>query len=159
MSKNQPGVEPAIEGKSKQATVTNWGVFDQSQLVPTEIVCQDYRPVHVSDNSCHTRLKLEAENVLRHMSPEHISGGGFRFTLRRSDGKTWQGWKDLQDAGVEIHDFRCEVCDEQIPINGRRILKHLQPHAGKIRKIRPGGEFNLTLRVGEAPEPGDNEEF
>jgi hypothetical protein len=79
--------------------------------------------------------------MLAHV-PEH--GGGFKLTLKESE-KEWPGWARLAETGVELQDFRCDVCDETIPLSTQRILSHMKAHSGKTRRVRPGGEFLLTL--------------
>lgn len=138
-----------------QKTVTNWIAFEIARLMPKEILCQGYKPTHQVDLSCHTRLPLDAAVLGKHIKAEH--GGGFLFTLRKAD-KTWPGWRKFSALGLEAHDFRCAVCDAVVPFHPGHILKHMKPHTGKIKRITPGGGFNITLGFG-LPDLPDVEAF
>jgi len=141
-----PTTDDAIVSETTPKTITNWKVFNQAMVVPTQIVCQDYWPAQTADTSCHTKLRLLAPNIARHMDPAHESGGGFQFVLRQTDGKPWSGWTDLEALGAEIHDFRCDICNAEIQLTPRAILRHMRPHNGKTRKIVDTKTFNMTLR-------------
>src|SRR5690242_19780677 len=118
---------PAPAGEQDKA----WDLFTRARFVPVDITCSAYKPVHLSDPSCHTRLPIRSENVVTHILHEH--SGGFVMKFRKGEGRTWPGWKELRDAGVHIQDFRCNVCDHQLPINERAIDTHMKPHRGKYR--------------------------
>jgi hypothetical protein len=122
-------------------SLTNWLAFVKAKLYPKEIICLGYHPVHPRDMSCHTRLPRSVDTMLAHI-PEHL--GGFKITLKESD-KEWPGWAKLAESGVELQDFRCDVCDEIIPLSTQRILSHMKAHSGKTRRVRSGGEYLLTL--------------
>jgi hypothetical protein len=157
MPKPQPVSDaPAIEPSNKPSCVTNWEAFNLAQVIPTTITCQDYQEYHAVDQSCHSRLKLDADAVIRHMDPDHSPGAGFQFILRRSDSKTWPGWDKLKDAGVEIHHIQCTVCHKDIALNPRTILKHMQSHSGRFRKSEDLKSFDMVLRT-SPPEPGDED--
>lgn len=147
-------VDEKVE-KVESGSITDWEILEKAQLVPIRVECQDYRPIHPSDTSCHSNLLLKGEAIKRHMDPEHGAGGGFKFHLRQREGAKNPIWKELKAEKVELHDFRCDVCDEILPLVGRRILKHLQPHSGKSRSVRAGGAFWMTLKM-DLP---DREEF
>ena len=158
MSKPQPALAEstaAIE-PTQPKTVTNWTAFIKANVSPTTIYCQDYKPAQRVDTSCHSRIQLKAPAIIRHMAPEHDTGGGFQFVLKH-DSKEWPGWSELADAGVEIHDIRCENCDHTIPLNPRNILQHLKPHSGKTRGVRDIKTLNLTLRF-SVPDSDDDSE-
>lgn len=127
----------------KSKTFTNWRAFGDAHLAPETLFCQAYKPIHLSDMSCHTKLLFKAETLKRHIEAEH--GAGFQFLVRNTDGKVSPFWADMENLGLEAHDFRCDVCDQELRFNPTTILRHLRPHAGKTRKSRPGGMFNLTL--------------
>jgi len=135
-------------------TVTKWEVFNKAGLVPTEIWCQGYLPIHRSDSSCHTRLRLLADSIETHS--EH--GGGFRFDLKRLENKVWPGWKGLQAKGLECHDFRCDVCDKVVPMHPLHIMNHMRPHLSKNRRTQVGGVFYLTIGPG-TPTPTEDSAF
>lgn len=146
-----------VESKPESKCLTKWEAFADAGLAPQTIICQDYFPAQLADTSCHTRLLLRPESVVGHMNPEHGSGGGFSFHLRRSE-KRSPFWEGLKALGVELHDFRCDVCDAELPLVPRKILKHMDSHSGKMRIARQGGTFLMTLRFDE-PEGRDDDEF
>lgn len=132
--------------------MTDWEAFEKAGLVPEEIVCEGYKPTHAADISCHSKLVPTLENIKNHLAGDH--GGGFVFKLRKTDGKAWPGWKALRDEGLELHDFRCDVCDaRELRVNPRFLIAHMRPHAGKVRRPMPGGRFLMTL--GSDPLPSD----
>lgn len=135
---------------------TRWEAFEEMGLVPTQITCQDYHPAQRVDTSCHSHCLLNVKSVMGHMAPEHEAGGGFAITLAKGV-KGAQIWKDLKSEGVELHDFRCDVCDQEVPLVGRRIMKHFEPHSGKVRAPRPGGVFLATLKF-SPPDEVDGDE-
>jgi hypothetical protein len=117
---------------AKRKTITNWRVFEQGGLVPVRFRCEGYLGSHPNDMSCHTNLGISAENVLRHMNPDH-GGGWFRVQFRLSDGKVSPIWRELEEAGVEIQEFYCPHCRQLVAMNPRTIIKHIQPHQGATR--------------------------
>lgn len=124
-------------------TLTNWNVFVKAQLVPKRMVCEGYGPQHRFDQGCHSNLLLTAEAVERHLDADH--GGGYRIFLRKGD-IPWKGWLEFQDKGLEIHDFRCEICDAEVPLTPQHIFKHMESHTGKMKRPRQGGEYLITIR-------------
>ena len=136
---------PKVDTKFQKVnrTLTNWGVFVKAQLVPKRVVCEGYLPTHRYDSGCHSNLLLTAEAVERHLDADH--GGGYRLFLRKGD-IPWKGWLEFQDKGLEIHDFRCEICDAELPMSAGHILKHFESHTGKMKRSKPGGEFLMTIR-------------
>jgi hypothetical protein len=134
---------------------TPWENLLEGNIIPIRVTCQDYQPMHRADMSCHTNLPIKIENVLPHLSAEHGSGGGFLFQLRHRPGQKSDLWSGLAEAGVECHDFRCDVCDEQLPLVPRRIVRHVAAHAGKFRSARAGGGFWATLRFDPPETEGD----
>jgi hypothetical protein len=146
--------EGTVEVESNSGTP--WENFDEGAIVPIRVTCQDYQPVHRVDMSCHTNLPIKVESITNHMNPEHGSGGGFLFQLRHRPGQKSELWKALAEAGVECHDFRCDVCDEQLPLNPRRVIRHIAAHAGKFRSARAGGGFWATLKF-DSPESDEDQ--
>lgn len=138
-------------------TITNWKGLYETKLHPTFIKCQGYPPMQplTGDNAgCHTVMNLKPEQLVAHLDGEH--GGGFFISFRHGmqndpigarDIKYayWDGWLKLQELGVEVRDFRCDLCNEQIQVNSRSILRHLKPHAGKSSRVKPGGDFLMTI--------------
>jgi hypothetical protein len=126
-------------------TLTKWNALAEARLAPTEIVCMGYRPYHLFDASCHTRLMLNPAQIKAHIEGGH--GGGFKLHFRKAD-KPWPGWKQFEELGLESMDFRCDICDAQVPFHPTHILKHMRPHNGKTRRVLPGGDYLMTLNVG-----------
>lgn len=160
-----PKAEPAPVSATPNSTYTNWDAFAKIGLVPVALECHAYKPVHLSDFSCHTRLKFDSETLKRHMVGEH--GGAYLFALRSSDGKISPLWKDLAASGLEAQDFRCEVCDAVLRFHPSSIAQHNKPHRGKTRMAyrqlsdtyaKATGFFSMTLGA-QRPEVEDSEEF
>lgn len=141
----EPKATPVAE-TPKPKTFTNWKAFEQAKLVPATIKCEAYRPVFQHDASCHSNLLFTVETLQRHIDGDH--GGGFRFFLKQTDGKPSPLWKALEEAGLEAHDFRCEICDKQLRFHPSSIIPHLKAHGGKTRRVLPGGVFNMVLSKG-----------
>ena len=146
------GTEVEIESNSG----TPWENLANGGIVPIRVMCQDYQPIHRADMSCHTNLQIKAPALTSHMTEEHGAGGGFYFQLRHRPGQKSDLWGELAEAGVEMHDFRCDVCDEQLPLTPRRVVRHIAAHAGKMRSARAGGGFWMTLRF-DPPDGGDGD--
>jgi len=135
-----PDIAPVRVSDSPKS-LTNWLAFLKARLYPKEILCLGYAPIHRRDMSCHTRIPRDVNTMLAHI-PEH--GGGFKLTLKESE-KEWPGWAALAESGVELQDFRCDICDDIVPLSSQRILAHTKAHSGKTRKVRTGGEFLITI--------------
>lgn len=141
------------EEESGPRTDTKWENFNRAGLVPLEVWCQAYKPIHPMDPSCHTRMNMDAEQWVKHLDAGH--GGGFLLEVGKSE-KKWGGWKKLVELGVECVDFRCDVCDKVLPIHTQFILNHMRNHNGKSRRIQRGGKFWLTIGRGR-PMPTEEE--
>lgn len=140
---------------STRKTVTNWRAFYEAKVKPTYIKCDGYFPLHPFNSGCHTTLQLKPEQLAAHLDGDH--GGGFFFSFREGyqndqigasrvvTDRAWDGWLEFEKLGLELRDIRCDVCDEEIKVNSRSILRHLKPHVGKSSRMRPGGDFWLTL--------------
>lgn len=151
----------------ERKTYTNWKALGESGLKPTYIRCDGYRPVHIYNNGCHTALSLDPEKLAKHLDGDH--GGGYFISFREGiqtdpigasqvrTGRHWDGWEKFEELGLEIRDFRCEICDAEIKINSRSILKHIRPHSGKYSRARPGGDFWLTITRNLEPDPDEDE--
>jgi len=155
----ETGLKLPKEVKEKEPTASGkWGVFEKAKLLPTEILCQAYKPYHAHDESCHTRVLLAGDQIVRHVQAEH--GGGFKIKFKRTEGKAWPGWKALAESGLEIHDFRCEVCDNVVPLTVQNILNHLKPHKGKFRNAGAlAGTLNFTFRFEAPVEAEETDEY
>lgn len=144
-----------IGGPETPKCLTKWEIFDEGSLIPVRVTCQDYQPTHQVDTSCHTNLLVNANSILSHIAPEHGSGGGFEIQLRHREGAKTNFWKELKESGVELHDFRCDVCnDSLINLNPRRIMKHTQAHSGKTRSAKNGGKFLMTMQTNKPVDDG-----
>jgi hypothetical protein len=144
--------EASVPAVAQRKTYTNWGAFAKAGLVPTEIMCNGYRPFHGVDISCHTRLRLDPAVMGEHVRADH--GGGFSMTLRRGD-RVWAGWKQFEDLGLEAVDLRCGVCGEELPFHPQHLLKHLRAHPNQNRRIVEGGQYLITLSFERPMESGD----
>lgn len=141
--------------QSERNTITRWDVFVESKLYPTYIRCQSYGFPEFGDDSCHTNLPLKAENLISHVDNGH--GGHFFMSFRDNyadspyaespvkQHRAWSEWKRFEEEGIELRDFRCDVCGAEPKLTVRSIAPHLRPHAGKSSRRRPGGDFNFTL--------------
>jgi len=143
-----PIVEPPAlndEPLAKTTTRTNWGALASAKVWPTEWLCQFYRSFHRVDTSCHTRVRPRVENIKGHMNGcSNDIGTSFHVTFEKRD-IPCPLWAELEEAGIEALDFRCDVCDRVMPFSPLHILNHMRPHTGKSRKTRPGGKFQFTL--------------
>lgn len=118
--------------KKKRKTVTNWRVLYEGGFVPVMIKCENYKGGQPSDLACHTRFVPTSANVIRHLDPTH-GGGWFKMRIRISDSKKDKIWLELEEAGVEIQDFHCPHCRQDVMMTPRNILHHLQNHPGATR--------------------------
>lgn len=150
---------PAVEEtpKPQRKTYTPWSAFYKAKIVPTTLIC-DVIHMHPADEACKTRLPLTAEQVINHFNNGH--GGGFQLKVRVSDGKPWPGWKELEDAGMEIVSLRCEVCNGEVQVSARDILNHLRSHRGKFRGAYQNFRDTFFLQVQNTPvnPPEDDDE-
>lgn len=128
----EESVEKEVKKPRKRKTITNWSVFEEGGFIPIRIKCETYKGGQPSDQVCHTAFPPTAENVIRHMLPEH-GIGSFRIKFRITDGKKSTLWKELEEAGVEIQEFICPHCREEVSMTPRRIVYHLQNHPGATR--------------------------
>lgn len=136
------------EPESKTKTYTKWDTFVKAGLYPTRMVCSVLRG-HPDDEACKTALIPKAQNIINHIENGH--GGGFMFTVRDDVGKKWDGWKELEKAGMELHGLMCEVCDKEFDLTVRNIKMHLRPHQGKFRGAWQA--FNHQLKLWILPTP------
>jgi len=158
-------VAPEVNPEPRK-TVTNWKALYDTKLHPTFMKCEGYWPMHPFNTGCHTVMTLKPEQLLAHLEGDH--GGGFFLSFRTGyqndplgarDPKIayWDGWLKLQELGLEIRDLRCDICNEQVPVNSRSIMRHLKPHAGKSTRVKPGGDFLITLSK-EVPQDSITDE-
>lgn len=156
-----PPIKPATsvyDSSTPNKTYTNWKAFDQAKLVVTSAKCESYRPVFLHDGSCHSNLILKAENFIRHIQGDH--GGGFRLFVKAAEanGKASPLWQELADAGLEAHDFRCEICDKQLRFAPSSFIGHLKAHSGKTRRVNLGGVFNVVLSLAKPEDVLDEDD-
>lgn len=136
---------------------TNWDAFAKAGLRPVTVKCQAYKPVHLSDRSCHSNLLFTADALKRHVDADH--GGAIQITLKKVDGSGSVGnfWKALAESGLEAYDFRCDVCDKVLKFHPTSILGCMRSHNGKTRRVLPGGHYNLTLGLGRGEFTEDDD--
>jgi hypothetical protein len=158
---------PSVPFRDDNESLTDWGEFLKAGLTPVEIICSEYRPIHTSITSCHSRIATKlalkgaplnpatgrptktgsATTLLDHVKNGH--GGGFLMKFRRAapgDKIAWAGWKDLKESGVEVIDIRCEWCEQaEGRIHAGSLLSHFKPHRGRGRGMKVADSFWLTL--------------
>jgi len=135
-------VEPEVP--AAPTTVTNWKVLTQGGFIPVRVKCDGYKGNHPAELSCHTVFAPTTVNILRHMASDH-GLGTFKIKFRLSDKGTSPIWAELAAAGVEIQEFYCPHCREQVPMSPRRIIYHLQGHPGANRINLDPQTLCLTL--------------
>ena len=144
---------------TRKTSTTNWKAFRSAQTTIKTILCKAYGPVHMVDVGCHGRVLLTPEAIKGHIDNGHgsVPGmAGFKFTLTQ-EGQADPLWTKLEQACIEIHDFRCDVCDKVLPLHNISIINHMRPHSGKSRRVRKGGDFLMTLS--EKPAVPSEEEL
>lgn len=143
MARTSSVVENPVLEKPKHKTYTRWDAFKVLNLVPIEIQCNGYKPFHVADESCHSRLTLSAKSMISHTQAGH--GGGFLIKVREGDAP-WDGWQQLSDAGVEIVDLRCGECLNTVNVNPKDIHSHMQPHYAN-KRLKTSDSFFMTIEL------------
>jgi hypothetical protein len=142
------------EATEKSKTFTNWRLLEDMNLLPVRVTCMGYKNTHPSDLSCHTNIVPNGANLEAHTQPEH-GGGWFHVKFRVSDGKKSPMWRELEERGLEIQELFCPHCREQVPLQARRILAHLNNHPGATRV----NLFPQTLCLSLGKQKPDSEEF
>lgn len=146
-------------------TFTNWDALNVARLKLVVLTCARYRGGQLPEPSCHTRLPHSVGTIKAHIAAEH--GGTFRLAVRQSDAKSSKLWSELAEAGLESHDFRCDVCDAVVRLHPSAILPHLKPHKGKTRmsysemtRNNPSatGMFGVTFASGRAEQTLEDED-
>ena len=137
MATKTAAAEAASETKEQvnqelEAKKSDWDVFSQMGLFPAQFKCDGYKSSHPTDMSCHSAFSPTAENVLRHMAPEH-GLGVFQVRFRISDSKKSPIWEELKKANVLIREFWCPHCRSSVEFSPRTILFHLKNHPGATR--------------------------
>lgn len=150
---------------SPKKSFTNWKAFADAGLVPVEIKCQAWKPVYLSDNSCHTRL-ISVDQIKNHIAAEH--GGGFQIYLRKTDGKPAKIWQDFADSGLEALSLKCDVCDKELRFHPTSFIGCLKSHRGKIARAymqmqaentKAIGKFNLAIGYGQPENREEADEY
>jgi len=136
----------------ERKTITNWKALYDAGLKPTYIQCDGYLPMHPYNEGCHSAMHLDPYQLMDHVDKGH--GGGFLLSFKLNYrtggsevnvGKPWEGWKKFEEAGAELRDFRCDICNEEVKLTARSILRHIKPHTGKSSRLNKGGDFRITL--------------
>lgn len=151
-----PVIAPTPTAPSRK-THTNWDAFIKAKIVPTTIIC-DVIHMHPADEACKTRLPLKAEMFIRH-TDDLGHGGGFQVKVKQGDGKPWPGWKELEAAGYEVANLKCEVCDHKVQVSARDILNHLRPHQGKFRGAYQNYRDTFFLQLQSTPVQDDDDSY
>ena len=143
--------KPAAVADTSRESVTNWNLFEKLRLFPTRLECRGYKPLHPYDSSCHSKLRLRADSVLRHTEAQH--GGGFRIGLKYipEGAKPWSGWGDLRMLGMEIRHIRCAGCLKDIQMTPQDIQFHMSRHIDANKRSWDAKTFEFTVTL-----PGAN---
>jgi hypothetical protein len=97
-------------------------------------------------------MNLDPKQLMDHVDKDH--GGGFLISFKVNYqtggnevnvGRPWEGWKKFEEEGCELRDFRCDICNEEVKLTARSILRHIKPHTGKSSRLNKGGDFRITL--------------
>lgn len=137
--------------KKQDPTLTRWANFARAKVRPKSVLVVGYKPKHLRDLGCHTRINPTAEAIIGKIP----QGGGFEIELGYTK-EPWMGWQTLADAGVEITDFRSANNAKEIDVNPVAIQEHMKPHLDQNRRMRPGGRFWITLST---VKPHSTDEF
>ncbi len=178
-AQEQSQAVPVTDENEIGQPLTDWAQFIKGRFVPSEIVCQEYLPVHISTTSCHSRLLTKrakdgaptdprtkkprktgsAQSMLEHTAAGH--GGGFKITFKQHEagGETWAGWEEMKAAGVEVVDLRCAWClKSEDRVHAGSLLQHFKPHKGNGRGLKASNEFLMTLALNRNQVEEEDEE-
>lgn len=139
-------VEPPKAAPPRRTT-TNWMAFVRAKLAPKVFRLWNYPNFFQIDGSSHTRLIPSSEKIIAEVERAQVAsedlGVDFTFVQLRNG---WPGWAKLQEAGVEIKDLTCGVCQKKIPTHPQHLLQHMQRHKDATTgKTVPGGRFLIAL--------------
>lgn len=143
--------------ETRKAT-TAWKAFRNAGRKLTRIKCRGYKPVHSSNEGCHANILLDPKAILGHIENGHscLPGTlGVIFTTEPTESPD-PFWQAAEDAGLEIHDFRCDVCGKVLPLHNFTIRNCCKPHSGDSRRVQTGGTFRVTLAL-TPPQPDFDE--
>ena len=145
--------------EATRKSATNWMALAKAGVKPVTVRCQTYPPIFRSDASGHSALQVNSATLKRHREGEH--GGAYYVQLTPKAGKASTFWQDMEDSGLEAQDFRCEICDKvlRLPLHQSNFVPSavcMRPHAGKTRRVYPGGKFNFYVSMSK-PEGSEDE--
>lgn len=138
---------------AERRTVTNYDNFVKAGLQLVYIAGEGYKPKHRRDNGSHTRLDFKSgiSSIVAEIKRQDVngSGGGFRCKLALNP-KPWGGWKQLEEAGVEVIDIRSAVDGSYVvdaPFHPAPLQALTRPMQDGNRRMRPqdAGECYITL--------------
>lgn len=173
------GQKTAEDAPEVRESLTDWPQFVKARLVPREIICQEYSPVHPSTVGCHTRLLTKrakpgapinpktkrptltgsAESILDHVKAGH--GGGFVMKFKKGEqgSEPWAGWAELRSSGIEVSDLRCAWCRKpEDRVHAGSMLEHFKPHKGNGRGLRASDEFFITFSFAKSETEDEEDE-
>lgn len=152
-SSAEPVAQPTPVERVRK-TQTDWSVFEDLRIAPGRVKCDGYLSHHPADISCHANILPTAKDLIRHFHGGRDQGEGWlKIKFRRTDSDTpHKLWKELEDAGVEIHQLHCPHCRQNVPLVGREIMYHLQNHPGANRVNLDPQVLCFTLGIG-MPQP------
>ena len=149
-----PVIAAELVKPTGRKTYTNWHALFEAGLTPSYIKCEGYFPLHPFNSGCHTNMQLSVEQLAAHLDRDH--GGGFFVSFKEDYGRNpdgnivrlgrpWDGWEKFSELGIELRDLRCDICNEEVRLNNRSILRHCKAHTGKSSRLKPGGDFWFTI--------------
>ena len=154
-------VENTEEAPKASQVYTNYKAFVNAKLVPTAARCESNWQYFNSNGGrwqgCHTKIDLKTDNagedIIKHLEAGH--SGGFNITMRPVREGAWKGWKTLMDAGIEIANLNCGVCQQDVLLHPQHLAKHMRPHLNWRKRQEKGGKFNIAF-TRDTPLPEDD---
>lgn len=137
--------------------LTNYKALVNAKIVPVGARCEsNWRFFHNQNQGCHTAIDLRTdrvgENLIKHLEAGH--SGGFLVRFRPVREGVWAGWKTLIDEGIEIANFNCMVCNQDVLLHPQHIAKHMKRHLNGNKRMQKGGSFRIAFTK-DAPLPTD----
>lgn len=141
---NAEKAEQMAAASTASTTLGEWKVFVDLGIVPTQIVCSEYKPVELATVGCHSRTLLTADAIERHILADH--GGCFLVDVEFSDAQAgWPGWAELATRGYRLVDFRCDCCQEELVPSTQTITRHLNIHQNSNGRRMENKTFRMKI--------------
>lgn len=130
-------------------TITNWMSFVKANVAPKKVRVHKYREFFRFDDAPHVTIIPTADKIIS-KAQEYMNKGeniGLEIDLGRTR-QGWPGWAKIQDAGIEMVHFMCDVCGKEIPFHPQHILRHFPAHRHRATgKLVRGGRFCMALGI------------